>query len=31
VRTGSLPIDYYGNLTENYERLNVDYMAEVGR
>ena len=30
ARTGSLPIDYYGNLTENYERLNADYIAEAG-
>jgi hypothetical protein len=29
VRIGSLPIDYYGDLTENYERLNSDYMAEM--
>jgi succinate dehydrogenase/fumarate reductase flavoprotein subunit len=29
VRTGSLPIDYWGNLTENYERLNTDYVREV--
>lgn len=31
VRTGSLPIDYYGDLTQNYERLNADYIAELRR
>ena len=29
VRNGSLPIDYYGNLTENYERHNARYIAEA--
>lgn len=29
VRNGSLPIDYYGNLTENYERHNQDYIAKA--
>ena len=29
VRTGSLPIDYYGNLTENYERHNAEVIANI--
>lgn len=29
VQTGSLPIDYYGDLRESYERWNADYVAEV--
>ena len=28
VRTGSLPIDYWGDLTANYERYNQDYVRE---
>lgn len=28
VKTGELPINYYGNLTENYERYNADYIKE---
>jgi hypothetical protein len=31
VRTGALPLDYSGSLTENYERRNADYMAERAR
>jgi len=31
VKTGSLPIDYYGDLTANYERLNQDYVREARR
>ena len=31
VRTGALPIDYYGNLTDNYERLNADYAKGAPR
>lgn len=31
VRTGSLPIDYYGDLTANYERHNQDYLQEARR
>jgi hypothetical protein len=27
VRNGELPIDYYGDLTANYERYNADYIA----
>jgi hypothetical protein len=29
VRTGSLPIDYYGDLTANYERHNERYIREA--
>jgi succinate dehydrogenase/fumarate reductase flavoprotein subunit len=28
VKTGSLPIDYYGDLAAGYERHNQDYLAE---
>ena len=31
VRSGSLPIDYYGDLTTNYERHNADYIREARR
>jgi succinate dehydrogenase/fumarate reductase flavoprotein subunit len=31
VRTGELPIDYYGDLTENYERHNADYIATISK
>ena len=31
VRTGSLPIDYWGDLTANYEQSNPDYVREVVR
>jgi succinate dehydrogenase/fumarate reductase flavoprotein subunit len=31
VRTGSLPIDYWGDLTANYEQSNPDYVREVAR
>lgn len=34
VQSGSLPIDYYGDLASNYERRNADYAraaAEAGR
>jgi succinate dehydrogenase/fumarate reductase flavoprotein subunit len=31
VRSGSLPIDYWGDLTSNYERHNPDYVAEAAR
>jgi len=31
VKTGSVPIDYYGNLPENYERYNADYLKETVR
>jgi succinate dehydrogenase/fumarate reductase flavoprotein subunit len=29
VKTGSLPIDYYGDLRDNYERRNADYIAQT--
>ena len=28
VKTGELPLDYYGNLKENYEAHNRDYISE---
>jgi succinate dehydrogenase/fumarate reductase flavoprotein subunit len=31
VRTGELPIDYYGDLTENYERHNPDYISSTSK
>ena len=31
VQSGSLPIDYYGDLTANYEAINQDYINEVRR
>lgn len=31
VRTGALPIDYWGDLTANYERHNPDYVAEAAK
>ena len=31
VKTGSLPIDYYGDLTANYERHNADYIRGAKR
>lgn len=31
VKSGSLPIDYYGDLAANYERHNADYAREARR
>jgi hypothetical protein len=30
VRTGSLPIDYYGDLAGSYDRVNPDYVGSAG-
>jgi len=28
VKTGELPLDYFGNLKENYEACNRDYIKK---